>query len=184
MRDFLLNVVLRHPLGILFVHYLVADALGADIIASLAVFAIDSRFAGIFDTQGIYGEFHGFSDIWVLFQRVFRLGFFVVFIPYAIIMLLFLVVICLRSQSLVWKLNNRQRWASVLLMQVAPLLFLLFEMSRFSQMALFAGPIHGFHPLTPISIAFFQLTVPLLFWWIISWLNQNFAETPKKPKGK
>jgi hypothetical protein len=183
MRDYLLNSVLRNPFGILFVNYLVADALGADIVASLAVFAIDSRFAGIFDTQGIYGELHGSSSIWVLLQRMFRLSFVFTITPMFIISLVYWAAICLCGRRLIWKLTNRQRWTVVCLMQAIPLLFFLFEISRFPQMVLFAGPIHGFHPLTPLLKTFFQLSVPLLFWWFISRLNRFSPSFPANSKG-
>lgn len=183
MYNFLLNIALRNPLGVLLAHYLVADALGADILGSIAIFTIDSKYAGIFAAQGAYGDFNGFADIWVLLQRIFRLSFLFTIIPFTIILFLCWSAICLRNQRLVWRLNNRQRWLIVILMQALPLLYVLFELSRFSQMALFAGPIHGFHPLTPLSVSFFELSTPLLFWLIISRLNHDIPHTSDAEKG-
>ncbi len=168
MRNRLKRFFLYHPLGILALTILTSDVLGGDIIASLAIWLSDQNYAGIFAYDGMYGTVSGISDTWVVIRRIFGIGSWVIiYVPYTFFTLVVWAIVSLRAGRLVTCLTRRQRWAMVLAMLTIPAFGFVFELSRLPQMILFAGPLNGFHPLTPVTKAFFATLAPLIFWGLV-----------------
>ncbi len=168
MKNRLRNFFLRNPLGILALTILTSDVLGGDIIASLAIWLSDHNYAGIFAHDGMYGTVSGVGDTWVVIRRIFGIGsWIIIYVPYTILTLVVWVIISLRAGRMVTYVTRRQRWAMVLTMLTIPAFGFVFELSRLPQMILFAGPLNGFHPLTPITMTFFETLTPLIFWGLV-----------------
>ncbi len=157
-----------NPLGILVLTILTSDVLGGDIIASLAIWLGDRNYAGIFAHDGMYGSVSGIGDIWVVIRRIFGIGsWIIIYVPYTFFTLVVWAIISLGAGRLVTCLTRRQRWAAVLAMLIIPAFGFVFELSRLPQMILFAGPLGGFHPLTPVTMTFFATLTPLVFWGLV-----------------
>jgi len=182
MGNRLKRFFLYHPLGILALTILTSDALGADIIASLVIWLSDHNYAGIFAHDGMYGTVSGPGDILVVIQRIFGIGSWLFFyVPFAVVTLVIWAVISLKARQVVTCVSQRQRWAMVLTMLTLPTLAFVFELSRLPQMILFAGPLNGFHPLTPVTMSFFEIVTPLIFWVLV---GKREASRTSKSTGK
>jgi len=135
---------------------------------SLVIWLSDHHYAGIFAHDGMYGTVSGPGDILVMIQRIFGIySWIFVYVPYTVVTLVIWAVISLKARRVVTCVTQWQRWKMVFAMLVLPALGFVFELSRLPKMILFTGPLNGFHPLTPITMSFFQFVTPLIFWVLV-----------------
>ena len=132
----------------------------------------------IFDKQGLCGSFESAEQWHIIPCRLFFPPpvIFIGYVPMFVISALVWVVLCLVNRRLLLQVTRQQRWVLILVMSSFLLLLLILSARKFAEYALFAGPIHGFHPFLPILTSFCNFIVPLVVWVIIDQVTKPHRE--------
>ena len=118
---------------------------------------------------GICGDYSGHADWGIIACMLFLPPyiFLAYYFPLLIISITVWAVISIRARNLIWMLSRQQRWALILAMCGFTFFLFIHNISKFSEYALFTGPIHGFHPFLPLLVSFCNFIVPLIVWVVI-----------------
>ncbi|WP_310621444.1 hypothetical protein [Flexibacterium corallicola] len=127
------------------------------------------------EPQGFCGNYIDLSNWDILVCRAFYpLPVVVIeYIPLLIIVIITWAGIWLYLKSDFPFVTRAQRWILIAAMSAYHFFLLAITIPRFAEFALFAGPIHGFHPLLPIVISASNFAVPLFFWFILDWVTAH-----------
>ena len=138
-------------------------------------------YVAVIGRYGLCGEFHGLKDWSILVCRLFTYSanLFFIYIPTLILGVLAWVVFSLSNRSPLLFLTRRERWISILLMSLPALLGVMFAFKKLPEFVLFAGPIHGFHPLMPLLKEATRLFVPAAVWLAIDLGDLKYKKAPE-----
>ncbi len=163
-----------------FFTYTLGQALIGDVAVQLLLYS-DGEYTVLIGKTGLCGDFNSISEWEILVCRLFYpLGAVVfIYVPFLLISLVVWVALSLHSRKLLWTVSRSQRWTLILSMSGFSLLLLRYDVAKFPEYYLFAGPIHGFHPLMPTVLSASSMVLPLLLWLLIDKVqkrSENYSD--------